>query len=539
MMAKCPNSPARSASSSNQTDSVLTESTDEESNFIAVLEYKDAFHLLGLHEQSSPEPAEIRAAYKRCKEQTLVALERCEANEKQCQAARGSFRISQTNYLELKLNALDQAINELLPENGLNVGDDTKKSYQQMQQRDVPLPPCQQETVEHQPHRRQVGSPAARPQTQPKEHHLHTQEPRSNNARALTKDVDDLETIDIYFNSSKNSREPKASDQSDAVSILSWDASSIFSMISNAKTNEDAASESGLSDVLGSLSKGKGKNDGKGSVAAPKLSTLRPKPPLRRGINRAITSPRSITDFSPSIHDQGRYKEVGHPMCKKVVTARGRLNRAGPQSTTDAVKQGVMRALHEDDSECVSLDFEDGYPQIASKQLTVRKENRRHETIRSTPYEQKSKCLSQRGGQQQNRGRDDISDNDQGSAASAEDYDVGDRSDIRRTKQAQPMLEEDLYDSLVQSGMDGYNAVLESSMDISNQLCDSLQAFWVDGGNTDVFPRIDESSAADEGSAADDLTGVYTDSTAFNTLSSFSKGSSIGDREDRDKRRLV
>jgi len=454
MMVKGPGSPARSASS-NQTDSVLTESTDDESNFIALLQYKDAFHLLGLKGDGT-----------------------------------------------------------------------TKQSDQQVQHRGISSPPYQQEAVEQHNRRRQVGSPKAQPQ---KEHVIRTQEPRSTKARSLTKDEDDLDTIDIYFNSPKNTNEPKAYDQSDAVSLISWDASSIFSMISNAKTNEDAASESGLSDVLGSLNKCKDKNDNvKGSVAAPKSSMLRP--PL--SINRAITSPRSITDFSPSIHDQGRYKEVDHPRRKKIVTARGRFNRAGPQSTTDAVRQGVMRALDEEDSECVSLDFEDGYPQIASKQKTIGKENWRHETIRAATHDRKSTGVSHRGGQQLHRGRDDASDQHQGN-------DVGNRCDMQRPKHTEPILEDDFYDSLIQSGMDGYNAVLESSIHISNQLCDVLQTCWVDGGNTD------EASAADEGSAADDQTGVYTDgeSTAFNTLSSFSKCGSTGEKEgkilDLSKRRFV
>mmetsp|Transcript_5128 Transcript_5128/g.7823 ORF Transcript_5128/g.7823 Transcript_5128/m.7823 type:complete len:529 (-) Transcript_5128:69-1655(-) len=527
MMAKSAGSPSRSIKS-DQTDSVLTESTDEESNFISVLQYKDAFHLLGLKEESYPGPAEIRAAYTTCREQTIAALERCEANEKQQQPARGSFLISQTNYLELKLNALDQAIYELLPEDSeRNNINDARQSDQQIQQCDVSSPPLQQDTVEQDRKRQLIlGSPSAQPQPQPKEQ-LQTQEPRNKNGRASArKDDDDLDTIDIYFNSPKN-REPKASDQSDAISIITWDASSIFSMISNSKTNEDAASESGLSDVLGSVKKGKEKNDIRRKVAAPNKSSMS-RPPLT--IKRATTSPRSITDFPPSIHDQGRFKEVGRPVRKKkVITARGRF----PQSTSDAVRKGVMRALDEDDSECVSLDFEDGYPQIAAKQQsTIEKGNRYHETTRAMPKDRKSKGVSKRDGHQ-NRGRDHRSDNDQASAASSKDDDVGVRYNRRRPrKQAEP--EEDFYDSL----MDGYNAALESSMQISNQLCDALQSCWVDASTF-------ENPAADEGSEADDLTGVSTDgeSTAFNTLSSFSKCGSTEARGvklgDLDKRRLV
>ena len=518
-MVKSPGSPSRSIIS-NQTDSVLTESTDdEESNFIALLQYKDAFHLLGLKEETSPNPAEIRAAYMTCRDQTIAALERCEANQRQQQPARGSFLISQTNYLELKLNALDQAIDELLPEDGDRNADGTRQSDQQIQQRDVSSLPHHKETVEQQARKKQLDLPSGRPQTWPKEQ-TQTPEPRNSNSGSLAKaDDDDLDTIDIYFNSSKNT-EPKASDQSDTISIITWDATSIFSMISNSKTNEDTASESGLSEVLlGSVKKGRG------TVTAPKSMLSRPP----RSINRAITSPRSITDFSPSILDRGHYKEVGHPVHKKVVTAGGRLNRAGPQSTSDAVRKGVMRALDEDDSECVSLDFEDRSPQVATKQRTIEKGNRNHEKIRTTSNNRKSNGVSKRGGPQQNRGLDEISDDDQVSSASSKDDYVDGRCNRRRTKnQAEPKQEEDFYDSLVQSGMDGYNAVLESSMELSNHLCDALQACWVDDSN------------ADEGSAADDLTGVFTDgeSTAFNTLSSFSKcGSSK--LEDLNKRRLV
>jgi len=527
-MVKSPGSPSRSIISS-QTDSILTESTDEENDFIALLQYKDAFHVLGLKEETSPDPAEIRAAYMTCRDQTIAALERCEANERQHHPARGSFLISQTNYLELKLNALDQAIDELLPEDGDRNADGTRQSDQQIQQRDVSSLSHQQETAEQQARTKQLDSPPGRPQTWHKEQ-IQTLEPRSSNAGSLAKaDDDDLDTIDIYFNSSKI-KEPKESDQSDTISIITWEATSIFSMISNNKTNEDAASESGLSEVLGSVKKGRG------TVTAPKSMS---RPP--RSINRAITSPRSITDFSPSIHDRGQYKEVRRPVHKKVVTAGGRLNRVGPQSTSDAVRKGVMRALDEDDSECVSLDFEDGCPQIESTRRTIEKGNRYHEKILTMSDNRKSKGLSKRGGPHQNRGLDDISDGDQVSSASSTDSDIGGRYNRRRTKkQAEPKQEEDLYESLVQSGMVSYNAVLESSMQISNQLCDALQACWVDDSNT-AFGN----SAADEGSAADDLTGVFTDgeSTAFNTVSSFSKCSSTGASkaklEDINKRRLV
>lgn len=540
-MIKTPGSPSRSSRSS-QTDSVLTESTaeEEESNFIALLQYKNAFHLLGLDEQLSPDPAEIREAYTRCREQTIAALERCEANERLQQPARGSFLISQTNYLELKLNALDQAIYELLPEDGDHDGDDTRQADQQIQQTNVVSPPpLQQETrysFEETVRRGQIfDTPPTQPLTQPQKQ-IQTQEPKRN-------EVDDgLDTIDIYFNSSKNSREPKASDQSDSISIVTWDASSIFSMIS--KANEDAVSESGLSDVLGKKSREKHEN--KRTIAAPKSMS---RPP--RVINRKRVSPRSITDFPSSIHDQGQYKEVDHPVRRRVVTPRKQLNRASPQTTSDAVRQGMMRALDEDVSECVSLDFEGTYPQSITNQSARENEGRHHEINRRTmPSIQESKGLPKRNGQHQNRQHrntdlDDISEIDVGSV-SPKDDDTGDRYNRSRSKrETEPIHEEeDIYDSLFQSGMDGYYSVLESGMEISNQLCDALQACWIDEGSTPYGnTAVDEDSATD----ADDLS-TEGESTAFNSLSSFSKCGSIGAREARiddlskrnlDKRRLV
>ena len=533
---KYPGSPARSASSI-LSDSVLTvESSDEEeeSNFIALLQYKDAWHLLGLREQSSRDPDEIRTAYNTCKEQTLYALERCKANVKHQHAARGSFLISQTNYLELKLNALDQALGELLPEDKeQNAYDATMISDQQKKHHDTSPRSLQQEG-EIQTRRGHVNSdlkasPENRPRIQSKEH-LQTQNkkplPSNNDTEKISKqeralrDEDELDTIDIYFNPSKTSNVPKALDQSDAVSIITWDASSIFSLISNAKSNDDAASENGLSEVLGPLNKDKRKNVARGSVITAKSSE----------VNRAMTSPRSITDFSPSIHDQGWYKEVGHPMRRKLITTRGRL-RVDPQSTSDAVIQGQMRALYEDESECMSLDFEDVYAQIAEKSKMVGKASRLHNTIDPASYDGKGG----KAGGQQNRGRKDVSDEDQISTVSAEDTSVSEGINSGRTKQIQPVLEEDFYDSLIQTGMDGYNSILESSIDISNQLCEALQQCWLDHGLLLDGRSTYERSTTDEGSTlADDLTGVYTEgeSTAFNTLSSFSKcGSSTRERE--------
>lgn len=476
-------SPARSAYSNLTSSVTAVESTDDDdnnSNFLALLQ-TDALKLLGLRGQTTPNPAEVRAAYKTCKEQTLASLEKCE------DVARGSFLISQRNYLELKLNALDQALEELLP------SEDKEPS---------------------------VGGDATNQQKQ---------QPSQS---ALSRDVggddddDDLDTIDVYFNSPKQSDEPKITDQSDAASILSWDTSSIFSMISNTKTTTtDCASESGLSGAP--TKKDTDKNDVSGSsrVSIAKSSLLRP--PL--GINRAITSPTSITEF--------RNKEVGHSMRRRRITARRRLVVVDP---ADAIRQGVMRALDEDDSECVSLDFEDGYPKMSTRAKAPDRAGIKEIQVVGP------RC----------RGRCVISDEDQVSTFSNIDNGDEDEDNVDdvcsstcdntcRTKMTQP-LEEDFYESLIQSGMDSYNSILESSIDMSSQFCEVLQTCWVDGGSPldgdkayTQFSTIKERSVPDnltgdntcceqtieERSVADDLTGVYTDgeSTAFNTQTSFGK----------------
>lgn len=455
-------SPARSAYSNLTSSVTAVESTDDDddsSNFLALLQ-TDAFKLLGLRGQTTPNPAEVRAAYKTCKEQTLTSLERCE------DVASGSFLISQRNYLELKLNALDQALEELLP------SEDKEPS---------------------------VGGDATNQQKQ---------QPSQS---ALSRDVegdddDDLDTIDVYFNGPKQCDEPKITDQSDAASILSWDTSSIFSMISNTKTTTtDCASESGLSEAP--PTKDKDKNDASGSSRVPTTKSSLLRPPL--GINRAITSPTSIMEF--------RNKEVGHSMRRRRITARRRLMVVDP---TDAIRQGVMRALDEDDSECVSLDFEDGYPKMSTRGKAPDRESIKEIQIVGP----------------RSRGRGVISDEDQVSTFSTIDNGDDDEDNVDdvasstcdntcRTKMTQP-LEEDFYESLIQSGMDGYNSILESSIDMSSQFCEVLQTCWVDEGSPlDGDKTYTQFSTIKERSVADDLTGVYTDgeSTAFNTQTSFGK----------------
>ena len=92
----------------------LTGSTLEDENFIALLQYRDAHHILNLPASSPLSPDAVQKAYDTSKEQTLAALEQFEAKQRQktsnanSQSRRNNvFFVSQLNYLELKLQALD------------------------------------------------------------------------------------------------------------------------------------------------------------------------------------------------------------------------------------------------------------------------------------------------------------------------------------------------------------------------------------------------------------------------------------------------
>jgi len=109
-------------------NSNLTDSVDDE-NFITLLQYRDAYHILNLPSPTSESvssntataaaaisPETIEKAYHAAKEQALLALEQFEAKRNSHQGGgRNMFFISHQNYLELKLQALDQAYDELMP----------------------------------------------------------------------------------------------------------------------------------------------------------------------------------------------------------------------------------------------------------------------------------------------------------------------------------------------------------------------------------------------------------------------------------------
>lgn len=358
---------------SGSTASPLEDDDDDlHQNFISLLQYKDAYHILSIDKTSTPKA--IVEAYETCKQQTEIALENCEKNEsKTCGNGRtNSFFMSQKNYLELKLQALDQALGELLPEEN-EEGEDTAAA------------PCVlAEAVKDAP----TTVEAARVQTKNPQTINRTVPP----IREETSD-DELDTIDIYFRpnpsarpqqqhqqlpSAKNNgqhfhiRSKSPSDHSIDVSSVSWEES-VFS-------KKEEASEGGLSDVLGPL-------NGKATRAASPASAAKGKlPPLiatrNNGYSRPPTgingrprpmpqvSPRSVTDFPPSIQ-RNQYFDMVEEDNGKSFVGKGRL-RGSPRyahnannnshvyltsaDATEAARKGVLRALSEDDSECAPFD---------------------------------------------------------------------------------------------------------------------------------------------------------------------------------------
>ena len=192
---------------------------------------------------------------------------------------------------------------------------------------------------------------------------------------------DELDTIDIYFRPSPSKKDPSnkqhrsksPNDHPSDVSSCTWDGSSIFSMLSQTKKNiEDAVSESGLDDVLGPKTNQGTVKDNSGGGGSSSKSDL---PPL--GINvkhkptkkSAQISPTSVTDWKVSIHNDDHYDNSSGRKNKSVV-GRGRMMKNSRASSspnvnhynlneqTEAARMGILRALSEDNSECLPLDDE-------------------------------------------------------------------------------------------------------------------------------------------------------------------------------------
>ena len=417
-------------------DSNLTDSIDDE-NFIALLQYRDAYHILNLPSPSEAgttptaatdalSPETIEKAYKTAKEQAELALEQFEAKRQanSHQGGRNMFFISHQNYLELKLQALDQAYEELMPPpvEGMMIVE--KRVLLHAEEVDFDSP--RDEAISKgggernaAPATADASLSSAKKSVEKKSEStskdvagarefvwndksgdaaavdpIADTNPALQQQQSLQKQElseDELDTIDIYFRPTTNSRKgadpparhrtntPSSEHPSD-VSSCTWDGSSIFSMISQTKKNwEDAASEGGLSDVLGpKMSVNTANNASRAGVT--ELNTQESKEGVRRYTNRPPTgvnvkhnmkkqaqiSPTSVTCFPPSIHNDQHYDTTSGRSNLRSKATLGRGKRMMGKSrartaheATEAARMGILRALSEDNSECLPLDDDD------------------------------------------------------------------------------------------------------------------------------------------------------------------------------------
>jgi len=394
----CPSSPNDISSH----HSALTNSTEDNENFISLLQYKNAHHILNLHTPDSQSPNDalsqetINEAYNVAKQQALYALEQFEATHKT--GKKNMFFYSQQNFLELKLQALDQAYEEL---GGIIERDDNNTPPPRQSRKDEKDGKTSSDAPSISAKKTQVEDSTADPQTKLQDDNIgdcenayefdtkdkaaKTTPPRQlpqqekqvtpQHKREQSDDDDELDTIDIYFQPSPKkdrvSKEGIVEKASDASSVT-WDdnsiGASIFSMLSVAA---DAVSESGLSEVLGPKSVTEKEEEKElNEVLQNNSSNRRPPSGInvkhRNAKKSAQISPKSVTDWKVSIHNNSSYDNSSPRKSNSAALGRGRMMKGARQSNpmvnthdaTEAARMGILRALSEDNSECLQIDDE-------------------------------------------------------------------------------------------------------------------------------------------------------------------------------------
>ena len=416
--------------------SALTGSTIEDENYIALLQYRDAHHILNLPASSPLSPDAVQKAYDTSKKQALVALEQFEAKQRQKtsnannQSRRNNvFFASQLNYLELKLQALDQAYEELMPpmdvEESVLAGeglasscmgegdaydDDDKHSAGKALTRDTTenepfeRSPWNGEEPTHPPggFRREFVwsgddgngggvSDVAKVQQCPQDQRQQQQQQQQQQHKRQPSD-DESVTIDIYFRPNSKSREeppstgksrtmsPVCDSHPSDVSSCTWDGSSIFSMVSGPKNGAINTSTNFLG--LKVPVAGDDRGDKEGGVDFPPSSG---RPPLGIDIRRASkkgpsqASPTAVSDFPVSTRDDSHYDHHPSVKSRKAELGRGRITgsslhharaAASPHDSVEAARMGILRALSEDNSECLPLE-DDEYGRYRNDHLNT------------------------------------------------------------------------------------------------------------------------------------------------------------------------
>ncbi|KAL3800855.1 hypothetical protein HJC23_001692 [Cyclotella cryptica] len=347
-------------------------------NYIALLQYRSPHHILNLSPSPTPpSPTDIEQAYVTCRQETWKALRLTETKMQQQQQQGGgtrgnnAFFMSQLNYLELKLRALDQAVNALLPGSSIittveegtnNDGDhDDNNKQHYVAGGGNPKPPS---TIE-----RATKPPP--PTT------------KTTSTRRITQSIlqpdDELDTIDIYFRPQRprHTRGTSWSSASASESRHSMDMSSVSWDVSRYTPEEEEEDDDndGVLQVLGPM-KNRGEKESK-IVAYTSQG--------EKGKRQSKDSPRSIVDF-PTENGFYGVRDLNKPDYNGAIggthkrsnnnnkSSNNQWQRHKPpkpashiltstttttaQCTIEAARKGVLRALSEDDSECLPLEEE-------------------------------------------------------------------------------------------------------------------------------------------------------------------------------------
>ena len=485
------------------------EETHSEIDIIELMGYKDAHSVLGL--RAGANGGAIREAYEANRATIEQSIQKMDEQDEQTSSAN----IGQMNYLQLKLQALDQALSELSDK----------------------------------------GQLASRIPEQT----------RTQRFAMNTQDDDDLACIDIYFNANRKKAAPRAkSPSSDFSSISGISGSSIFSFVSEGvRQIKDDISESGLSDLLGPLPEEVPEEK---KHAAPSTRPHYKRPPLanREPKQRKVKSQVSPTSviFEQNIHRSLEYdnssaspgnQTVGRGKVMERMMRDSRRARATCENSNraniEAARHGIIKAISEDDSECITLDTDfisrRSHPSSfeASSPVEARHVSRQPATDENSDRYFSGK--TDRVGDVPNSILRDTKARRQspvsspaGSLSSASKSKPstmssrGNRKARERIRSSTSQWSTPAYDgSIVTSENEDYD-IFQSGLDMADELCTALQSCW--SNDTASTPKNNRHAALDsvddctynsKETYGEESTYAHTEgeSTAFNTQSSMSQ----------------
>ena len=484
-------------------------------DYIGLLRYRDAFHVLGLDapadvvEMASGDNdnvdeenkdvgrdaldgninkestvsgehvsslSRIKQAYLAQRTTTLCSLQQIESSGK-----RG-FAISRWNYLELRLRALDQARTELLGDDGADgsssVFDKDDGAAGGQYSGDV-----NEDSTCH-----SNNTPATDTFSDIFDDPL-PNTPKTN--KTSESEQDELQTIDIYFQPSCPSRPRRHSKDYSTVSSVSW-----------------LSKESDLNQVLGPLH-GDTRNDTRNDKYISK-----------------DCSPRLVLDAPYFDNKEMPQQQLPRP----------------PKHTSnvrvEAARKGVLRALSEDDSDCLTLDEYDEASLLRA--LEESPEERVDENNGEDEDENLCKHESERIKQPSQV--KSISSHSHRSKSSSKSY--RSKSSQKSSNSHHPIITEEEYNHmhpLIDSDNvdddDYYDSLLQSGIELAEDICgvingccwDVIDGIEQDEGNSpnESFQQCSkkmEKNREDEPFNDKYTSGTDGDSTAFNTTSSFGHG---------------